>query len=172
MTDREKAIVMAHTGVCMLAGDKFQIYHEYIEGIMGRPVWTHEIGWLENEIKEKSKADFIALCADESSSEIPNTCGDAISRKHLLEEIALLKKSPWFNENNNGSKVIRKEAVEIVEDVCIKREPSVTPQQRIGRWVKEGQGGRYKWMCSNCGTHHRALYDYCPSCGTKMEVEE
>lgn len=54
--------------------------------------------------------------------------GDAISRKHLLEEIAMLKKSPWFNENTYGSKVIRKEAVEIVEDVCIKREPSVTPQ--------------------------------------------
>jgi rubrerythrin len=45
-------------------------------------------------------------------------------------------------------------------------------QQRTGRWVKEGQGGRYKWMCSNCGTHHRALYDYCPSCGTRMEVEK
>ena len=72
MTDREKAIVMAHTGICMLAGDKFQIFHKYVEDIMGRPVWTHDIGWLENEIKEKSKADFIALCADEDSSEKPN----------------------------------------------------------------------------------------------------
>lgn len=69
MTDREKAIVMAYTGICMLAGDKFQIYHKYIEDIMGRPVWTHEIGSLADEIKEKSKADFIALCADEGGSE-------------------------------------------------------------------------------------------------------
>ena len=69
MTDREKAIVMAHTGICMLTGDKFQIFHKYVEDIMGRPVWTHDIGWLENEIKEKSKDDFIALCADEDSSE-------------------------------------------------------------------------------------------------------
>lgn len=72
MTDREKAIVMAHTGICMLVGDKFQIFHKYVEDIMGRPIWTHEMGLLADEIKEKSKADFIALCADESSSENPN----------------------------------------------------------------------------------------------------
>lgn len=72
MTDREKAIVMAYTGVCMLTGDKFQIFHKYIEDIMGRPIMTHDIGWLEKEIKEKSKTDFIALCADESDSENQN----------------------------------------------------------------------------------------------------
>ena len=72
MTDREKAIVMAYTGRCMLTGDKFQIFHKYVEDILGRPVWTHDIGWLENEIKEKSKADFIALCADEGDSENQN----------------------------------------------------------------------------------------------------
>ena len=69
MTDREKAIVMAHTGICMLTGYKFQIYHKYVEDIMGRPIMTHEIGWLEDEIKEKSKADFMALCADEDQTE-------------------------------------------------------------------------------------------------------
>ena len=71
MTDREKAIVMAYTGKCMLTGDKFQIFHKYVEDIMGRPVYTHEmaIKAVDDEIKEKSKADFIALCADESSSE-------------------------------------------------------------------------------------------------------
>ena len=43
MTKHECAIVMAHTGICMLTGDDFGIYHEYIEKIMGRPVWTHEL---------------------------------------------------------------------------------------------------------------------------------
>lgn len=64
MTDREKAIVMANTGITMLKGDKFNIFHEYIEQILGRPVWTHELDdeavW--NEIKEKSKDDFIEIC--------------------------------------------------------------------------------------------------------------
>lgn len=74
MTDREKAIVMAYTGICMLTGDKFQIYHKYVEDIMGRPVWTHEMAFdsIADEIRAKSKDDFIALCVDESSSENPN----------------------------------------------------------------------------------------------------
>lgn len=64
MTDREKAIVTAHTGICMLTGGKFQIFHKYVEDIMGRPIMTHELGWLADVIKEKSKADFIALCEE------------------------------------------------------------------------------------------------------------
>ena len=66
MTDREKAIVMAYTGVCMLSGDKFQTFHKYVEKLMGRPLMSHEIYFYADEIKEKAKADFIALCADES----------------------------------------------------------------------------------------------------------
>lgn len=69
MTDKEKAIIMAYTGICMLTGDKFQTFHKYIEDVMGRPIMTHEIGLLADEIKEKTKADFLALCADESSME-------------------------------------------------------------------------------------------------------
>lgn len=64
MTDKEKAIVMAYTGACMLTGYKFQIFHKYVEDIMGRPVQTIEMGFIADEIKEKSKADFMALCAD------------------------------------------------------------------------------------------------------------
>lgn len=72
---------MAYTGKCMLTGDKFQIFHKYVEDIMGRSIMTHEIGLLANEIKEKSKADFIALCADESSLENSNRwipCGERL----------------------------------------------------------------------------------------------
>ena len=62
MTDEEKAIVMAYTGVCMLAKDKFQIFHKYVEKLMGRTVYTHELGFLADTIKEKAKEDFIRLC--------------------------------------------------------------------------------------------------------------
>lgn len=67
MTDREKAIVMAYTGVCMLAGDKLSIFYKYVKEIMGRPIYTHEmaIKAIDDEIKEKAKADFIALCAEQ-----------------------------------------------------------------------------------------------------------
>ena len=60
MTKREAAIIGAYTGVLL---GKFDDMHSYIEEIMGRPVWTHE---LANEktvdaIKEKSRADFLAI---------------------------------------------------------------------------------------------------------------
>lgn len=62
MTKSECAIIMAHTGICMLTGEDFSIFHKYVENLMGRPVFTHELGYIASEIKEKSKADFIKLC--------------------------------------------------------------------------------------------------------------
>lgn len=71
MTKHECAIVMAHTGICMLTGEDFQIFHKYIEDIMGRPIQTIEMGMgnIRDEIKEKSRADFIALCECASKAE-------------------------------------------------------------------------------------------------------
>lgn len=65
MTDRERAIIMAYTGICMFKGDKLEIFYNYIEEILGYPVWTHELADRElwDKIKNKSKSDFIALCA-------------------------------------------------------------------------------------------------------------
>lgn len=87
MTDKEKAIVMAYTGICMLAGDKFRIFHRYVEDIMGRPVYTHEIGLLADAIKEKAEADFMALCADESSSENPNKRFSGMTNGEVIQAL-------------------------------------------------------------------------------------
>lgn len=48
----------------MLTGDKFNIFHEYVEEIVGRSVQTLELPSLGDEIKDKSKVDFIKLCAE------------------------------------------------------------------------------------------------------------
>ena len=71
MTDKEKAIVMAYTGICMLTGEKFRVFHKYIEDIMGRPVFTHELAIksISDEIKEKSRDDFMRLCTETSEQE-------------------------------------------------------------------------------------------------------
>ena len=64
MTKQECAIIMAYTGVCMLTGNEFSEYHKYIEYIMNRPVWTHELAdkSIVEEIEEKAKDDFMNLC--------------------------------------------------------------------------------------------------------------
>ena len=62
MTKRECAIIMAFTGTCMLTGKNFSIFHKYVEEKLGRPVHTHELPKLAEEIKEKTERDFLELC--------------------------------------------------------------------------------------------------------------
>lgn len=58
MTKREAAIVSAYTGY--LIGE-FSDFHAYVEEIMGRPVFTHEFPSIAEELKEKSKKDFMSI---------------------------------------------------------------------------------------------------------------
>ena len=60
MTKREAAIVSAFTG--RLLGD-FSDLHEYVEQIMKRPVFTHEMGSqaVSEEIKTRAKPDFVTI---------------------------------------------------------------------------------------------------------------
>lgn len=61
MTLQEKIIVSAYTGFLMC---DFSRVHKYIEEKMGRPVWTHELGFESThaKIREVVKPDFIKLC--------------------------------------------------------------------------------------------------------------
>ena len=61
MTKKEAAIVSAYTGY--LIGE-FSDMHKYIESIMGRPVYTHEMASsnpVSKQIMEKAKPDFVAI---------------------------------------------------------------------------------------------------------------
>lgn len=60
MTDREKAIVTAYTGINMFEGEKIDEFYKYLNELYGRPIYTHEIQYLD--IRERAKEDFIALC--------------------------------------------------------------------------------------------------------------
>lgn len=68
MTKQECAIVMAYTGIVMLTGDNLMIYYKYLNDIMGRPVYTHELAFkeIQEKIKEKSTDDFLKLCREAS----------------------------------------------------------------------------------------------------------
>ena len=66
MNHHERVIVSAYTGVLMC---NFSDVHEYIEKVLERPVWTHELASEEvwDKIKEASKSDFLALCEQEDN---------------------------------------------------------------------------------------------------------
>ena len=100
-------------------------------------------------------------------------CGDAISRQAVLDafwklNVELSPTAIWTIQN-------------MVKDV-----PSVTPQQRTGRWewVQYDYNPKLgNWHCSECRSvvmecvdknekSYIPLYKYCPQCGCKMEVGE
>jgi hypothetical protein len=60
MTTYEAAVVTAYTGILCV---EFTHFHKYAETLLGRPVFTHEFGsqGVADLLKEKSRADFIAL---------------------------------------------------------------------------------------------------------------
>ena len=60
MNKREAAIVSAYTGV--LIGE-FSDFHEYVEQLLDRQVWTHELGSRKVTaiIKEMSRLDFVSI---------------------------------------------------------------------------------------------------------------
>lgn len=132
----------------------------------------YEMGMKDREklnctdcIIEKS-GDFI-----KSRSEFPNTCEDAISRQAAIKAIEALQRPIMREESNyyqfkfSGMSEAREAVVNL---------PSVTPQQRMGRWIVTDDDFVY---CSECEDSYYprpidASWHYCPHCGAKMEVEE
>jgi len=60
LTRQQAAVLTVMTGV--LCGE-FSDFHEYVERIMGRPVFTHEMAdeafWLE--AKRRARTDFLKI---------------------------------------------------------------------------------------------------------------
>ena len=62
LTREQAAIVGAYTGVSC---GPFSDIHSYVEKVLGRPVWTHEMAGEEvmTAVRDAAKADFLAICA-------------------------------------------------------------------------------------------------------------
>ena len=163
---------------------------------------------MENleKTKDRNASDPIAIncgeCAEEhrqlaewlkelkayrSSSEIPNTCGDAISRQSAIFLASDLKQDLPDDERIADMVMAHNEGI-LEYQTQLSLLPPVSPQQRTqqrtGRWIKTrlddepdkicDDCGTYCWKCSICGSDASGWgnYKYCPKCGTRMEVEE
>ena len=49
--------------------------------------------------------------------------------------------------------------------------PTIEPERKKGKW-KDCHVATYKYCCSECKAYHRAMYDYCPTCGADMRGEQ
>lgn len=90
-------------------------------------------------------------------------CEDAISRQTVIDIVDRYSES-------------RSNVEDVTQDIIsgILALPPVNPQPKTktGHWIKdditERSKSEYKHKCDKCGAYHRAMYDYCPSCGAKM----
>lgn len=50
----------------MTSGDERNVVYKYMQKLLGRPVYTHELAQksVMKKLHEKSKADFIELCKE------------------------------------------------------------------------------------------------------------
>lgn len=93
--------------------------------------------------------------------------GDAISRKDAIEWVQnILTVDRYYHPHSKSRNVPIDEVIDSLERV-----PSIN-KIKSGRWTHEDRySATYKYRCSECGAHHRARYDYCPSCGARMDAE-
>ena len=102
-----------------------------------------------------------------------------IYAEEVLNNIDELEKSPWFRSYLNKAEfLIRKEAIEVVRDLCVRTAKTVDPVNH-GHWNKSGFG----WRCSECGARDDEAFffrkecgiilysEYCRVCGAKMSEE-
>lgn len=111
-----------------------------------------------------------------------------IDADSLKEGIKELKQSPWYNNDINPSwRQGIKDAVHVVETLCIDEEPTVDAVPvRHGKWIiRDNPGtGWYRITCSECGEdvtstapcigffpNAKVVWDYCPYCGARMDEE-
>lgn len=105
MTEREAAIVSAYTGYLI---GSFSEMHKYCEGILERPIFTHEFASksVMDEIHEKSKEDFCKIEIDSHEpllysilDETTRFCEECPSRECCPEDECVLFRIEKLAEN-------------------------------------------------------------------------
>ena len=133
-----------------------------------------DIASIENRVRHAFNQGY-EMGIKESRSENPNTCGDAISRQAVLDGLASIAKA---KAKSDAQKSLMGRVMFFTEQL-----PSVTPQQRTGRWIPEENDAIMSdyhpffqnYRCSEClhvYEDSKPLNKYCPNCGAKMEVED
>jgi hypothetical protein len=126
---------------------------------------------------------------------------DYIERDLLLAEIKELKKSPWYNGGyGTYERNIRREAIDIIVDLCIRSAPAADVQEiKHGEWIEDSyydipcvcsccgaeaqytstfkETFDYDWEKNLCPTGYEEIREYiktpfCSNCGAKMDGKE
>lgn len=103
-------------------------------------------------------------------------CGDCISRAEAISRIEVRRKitcesDPYnYEEWTKGYEEGIDDAIAMINSV-----PSVTPQQKVGKWTCTDDMDEYYGKlsrCSVCGGKVLEADRYCPYCGAEMGVSD
>lgn len=62
LTKRDCAVITAYTDIAMLKGNDLKYLYDYLSGLAGRPVFTHEIPAVAAAYREQIREDFCEIC--------------------------------------------------------------------------------------------------------------
>ena len=90
---------------------------------------------------------------------------DLISRQAAIDVLGkIFPADPMRNDYTKGITCGAALATEYIKQL-----PSA---ERKGHWKNAYALTEYRYRCSECFANHRARYDYCPSCGARMDGEQ
>lgn len=85
---------------------------------------------------------------------------DLISRKKAYEVL-----TEYYHHKHISQHIALREALDRVPG-------EESERTKKGKWIVTRPNVTvYVYHCSVCGAYHRALYDYCPTCGSDMKGE-
>lgn len=148
------------------------------ESAMDREEAIKALQYERKTALHENKGAFDMAIEALSTSEISNKCEDAISRQAVMDAMydlcgeESLKDNPWRDNPH----------IDSITD-AIEHLPSVTPKQKMGRWIREKKHHKdgfqefdyWDVWCSECGARKRIGWTnirHCPMCGAKMEESE
>ena len=93
---------------------------------------------------------------------------DAISRQAVQIELNKCEVIDVRDENDNLVGYYNADTV----DSIVRNLPPVTPNQKMGHWIKVDDEEPIAYDCSECVAMVSRRYRFCPDCGAKMEDTE
>ena len=116
----------------------------------------------DGTVTQQEVCKFLANYMEILEKQMPQPCEDCVSRDEVITQI-------FYSTDNSGDVVLGKELRD-----RIKRLPSVTPIEKIAKWIEMYESEEWYGSlieCSECGFEMIDIEEanYCPNCGAKMD---